>query len=101
LSHPERACYLLGAEDYGLPAEIIARCEFAVRIPGAAYCLNLASAATIMMYDRISKRGTRVLGPPKDECPLSLPGSRAPVGGPSPADAVRRPVRLELGPAGA
>jgi tRNA(Leu) C34 or U34 (ribose-2'-O)-methylase TrmL len=69
-SHPERACYLLGAEDYGLPRDVIARCEYAVRIPGAAYCLNLASAATIMMYDRVSKRATRILGPPVSECPF-------------------------------
>lgn len=62
-SHPERACYLLGAEDYGLPRDVIARCEHAVRIPGAAYCLNLATAATIIMYDRVSKRATRVQGP--------------------------------------
>jgi tRNA(Leu) C34 or U34 (ribose-2'-O)-methylase TrmL len=69
-SHPERACYLLGAEDCGLPRDVIARCEYAVRIPGAAYCLNLASAATIMMYDRVAKRTTRILGPPMSECPL-------------------------------
>ncbi len=62
-SHPERACYLLGAEDYGLPREVVACCEHAVRIPGAAYCLNLATAAAIIMYDRVSKRTTRVLGP--------------------------------------
>ncbi|NLE60435.1 MAG: RNA methyltransferase [Planctomycetes bacterium] len=62
-SHPERACYLLGAEDYGLPREVVACCEHAVRIPGAAYCLNLATAAAIVMYDRVSKRATRVSGP--------------------------------------
>lgn len=62
-SHPERVCYLLGAEDYGLPREVISRCEHTIRIPGAAYCLNLATAATIIMYDRISKRSAKVLGP--------------------------------------
>jgi tRNA(Leu) C34 or U34 (ribose-2'-O)-methylase TrmL len=62
-SHPERACYLLGAEDYGLPREVIARCDHAIRIPGAAYCLNLATAAAIIMYDRVSKRENRLTGP--------------------------------------
>lgn len=62
-SHPERACYLLGAEDYGLPREVIARCQHAIRIPGGAYCLNLATAAAIIMYDRVAKRATRIQGP--------------------------------------
>jgi len=57
--HPEQACYLLGAEDYGLPAEVARQCDQLVRIPGAAYCLNLASAGTIVMYDRICKRNSR------------------------------------------
>lgn len=57
--HPERACYLLGAEDDGLPPDVTALCDHVVSVPGAAYCLNLASAGTIVMYDRISKRGYR------------------------------------------
>jgi tRNA G18 (ribose-2'-O)-methylase SpoU len=60
--HPEQACYLLGAEDYGLPPEAVPHCDHVVRIPGAAYCLNLASAATIVMYDRVAKRSTRAGG---------------------------------------
>jgi len=77
-SHPERACYLLGAEDYGLPREVIARCDHAIRIPGAAYCLNLATAAAIIMYDRVSKRENRVLGPTHA---LNLPRQTATTGG--------------------
>lgn len=82
-SHPERACYLLGAEDYGLPRDIVTRCEHVVRIPGAAYCLNLASAATIIMYDRVSKRSTRVAGP--ITC-LRVPIGEHPAQGTAPAD---------------
>ncbi len=81
-SHPERACYLLGAEDYGLPREVIARCDQAIRIPGAAYCLNLATAAAIIMYDRVSKREARLLGP---TTALNVPGNAAAIGRPGTA----------------
>jgi tRNA G18 (ribose-2'-O)-methylase SpoU len=53
--HPERACYLLGAEDHGLSKEAMARCHRLVSIPGASRCLNVASAGTVVLYDRISK----------------------------------------------
>ena len=61
-THGERACYLLGAEDYGLPEEIARRCDRLVRIPGVEYCLNMASSATIVMYDRVAKRPDRPRG---------------------------------------
>jgi tRNA G18 (ribose-2'-O)-methylase SpoU len=57
-AHPERCCYLLGAEESRLPHEVAARCQHVVRVPGAAVCLNVASAATIVMYDGVSKRLT-------------------------------------------
>lgn len=53
--HPERAIYLFGSEDNGLPEKVISRCHGQVRLPGGSW--NLASAASIVMYDRISKRG--------------------------------------------
>ena len=52
--HPERACYLLGAEDYGLSQEVLEQCYNVVRIPGLL-CLNVANAGAILMYDRIAK----------------------------------------------
>ena len=57
--HPERACYLLGAEDHGLNAEAILRCHQVVVIPGAARCLNVASAGTVVIYDRVTKAALR------------------------------------------
>jgi tRNA G18 (ribose-2'-O)-methylase SpoU len=53
--HPERACYLLGAEDHGLPPEVLTRCHSVVEIPGVARCLNVASAGTVVLYDRAMK----------------------------------------------
>jgi tRNA G18 (ribose-2'-O)-methylase SpoU len=52
--HPERAVYVLGAEDRGLPEEAMRGCDRIVQIPGAL-CLNVATAGSIVMYDRIAK----------------------------------------------
>lgn len=52
--HPERAIYLLGSEDHGLSAEALQVCNHTVRIP-AAYCLNVATAGSIVLYDRSAK----------------------------------------------
>lgn len=54
--HPMRALYLLGAEDDGLSPQVLARCHQVVRIPSAtAFSLNVATAGTIVMYDRFTK----------------------------------------------
>lgn len=52
--HPERAVYLLGAEDTGLPAEVVGRCRSVVEIPSER-CLNVAVAGSIVLYDRRTK----------------------------------------------
>ncbi|MCG3203959.1 MAG: tRNA (cytidine(34)-2'-O)-methyltransferase [Elusimicrobia bacterium] len=52
--HPERAIYLLGAEDYGLPEEYMEH-KTVVEIPGGQFCLNVAVAGSIVIYDRITK----------------------------------------------
>jgi len=52
--HPERAVYLLGAEDYGLPPAVIAKCRTIVEI-STARCINVAVAGSIILYDRIAK----------------------------------------------
>lgn len=53
--HPERACYLLGAEDHGLSERELAECHRVVVITGGKACLNVASAGTVVMYDRVAK----------------------------------------------
>lgn len=55
--HPERACYLLGSEDHGLNSDTLVRCDGIIQIPGARFCLNVAVAGSIVMYDRCTKRG--------------------------------------------
>ena len=56
-AHPETACYLLGAEDRGLTADERAACHRLVQIPGAAYCLNVAVAGSVILYDRLRQIG--------------------------------------------
>ncbi|MDE1833822.1 MAG: RNA methyltransferase [Candidatus Micrarchaeota archaeon] len=54
--HPARCVYLLGAEDSGLTKMARARCHKLVQLPGK-HSLNVASCGTVILYDRISKRG--------------------------------------------
>lgn len=51
--HPARAVYLLGPEDGTLPDGIM-RAHDTVILPGA-YPLNVAMAATVVLYDRAMK----------------------------------------------
>lgn len=49
--HPLRAAYVLGPEKGSLSAELQARCDHTVLIP-TRFCVNVAIAAAIVMYDR-------------------------------------------------
>lgn len=59
--HPERAVYVLGAEDRGLSKEMLVRIGPLVEIP-TTYCLNVATAGSLVMYDRLAKAHTFALG---------------------------------------
>ena len=48
--HPERAVYLLGAEDRGLSREIMSTCHELIRVETG--CLNVAVAGSIVLYER-------------------------------------------------
>jgi tRNA G18 (ribose-2'-O)-methylase SpoU len=52
--HPKRGIYLLGAEDEGLPQEIINACHYLVKLPGNS-SLNVSVAGSIVLHDRASK----------------------------------------------
>lgn len=54
--HPRCAAYVLGPERGSLSAEMTARCDFVVRIP-TLFCLNLATAGAIVIYDRMISMG--------------------------------------------
>jgi len=55
-THPERACYLLGAEDHGLSKVAISKCHKFIKLQGEV-SLNVSVAGSIVIYDRISKIG--------------------------------------------
>lgn len=54
--HPERAYYIFGAEDSGLPPDVVAMCDHHVSIPAGS--LNLAAAVNVVLYDRTAKAST-------------------------------------------
>ncbi len=66
--HPTRAAYILGPEGGSLSPTMMERCEFIVKIP-TRFCVNVATAGAIIMYDRVqsmgrfSERPVRVGGP--------------------------------------
>ncbi len=49
--HPERAMYVLGAEDHGIARKVLERCHHVIEIPSDR-CLNVAVAGSIVLYDR-------------------------------------------------
>lgn len=56
----ERCAYLLGAEDHGLPPDVIQRCHSVLQIDcPAAASMNVAVAGSIVLYDRHVKREAR------------------------------------------
>lgn len=53
--HPENAVYVFGPEDGSLTREELVHCHRRIVIP-SRHCLNLATAVSIVLYDRILKR---------------------------------------------
>ena len=51
--HPLRAVYLLGAEDHGLPADVMADCQHIVQVEALQpWSMNVAMAGSLIAYDR-------------------------------------------------
>lgn len=66
--HPTQAAYILGAERSSLSPALVERCDYVVRIP-TRFCINLAVAGAVVMYDRMvclgrfAERPVRTGGP--------------------------------------
>lgn len=56
--HPRQAIYLLGPEDGSLSEKATALCQRVVSF-SSRYCLNVASAGTVVLYDRHVKLNWR------------------------------------------
>lgn len=54
--HPQRAIYLLGSENDGLPRDIKDQCHELIKLPGER-SLNVAVAGSLAIFDRINKLG--------------------------------------------
>lgn len=53
-NHPKNAIYVFGPEDDSIPKGYSACCHQFVTIP-VKHCLNLATAVSVVLYDRLSK----------------------------------------------
>ncbi|MBU2020255.1 MAG: RNA methyltransferase [Bacteroidetes bacterium] len=52
--HPQRAIYLLGSEDFGLPTEVREKCHFLIKLKGNT-SMNVGVTGSVVIYDRITK----------------------------------------------
>lgn len=60
-NHPERAIYLLGAEDNGIGKVELSRCHQVVSLAAVRQpSFNVAVAGSIVMYDRLTKQARKV-----------------------------------------
>ncbi len=72
--HPIHAAYVLGPELGILSDELLSRCDTVIKIP-TAFCINVAMAGAIVMYDRMRSLGSF---PDRMKAPATpgKPGSR-------------------------
>lgn len=87
--HPLKAAYVLGPERGSLSAAMLSQCDHVIKIP-TGFCINVATAGAIVMYDRVRTLGRfaerpLVGGPPRAELkdhvhggPISRKGRKTP-----------------------
>ncbi len=54
--HPLQAAYVLGPEAGSLSDDLLSKCDYVVKIP-TSFCVNVAMAGAIVMYDRVRTIG--------------------------------------------
>ena len=67
--HPVHAAYVLGPELGVLSEGLLARCDHVIKIP-TAFCINVAMAGAIVMYDRVRSLGSF---PDRMDAPAAAP----------------------------
>lgn len=77
--HPRQAAYVFGPERGSLSQDMLGRCDHVIRIP-TRFCINLAVAGAIVMYDRVRSLGCYPDRPVAPGGPLELlaVGGKAP-----------------------
>jgi tRNA G18 (ribose-2'-O)-methylase SpoU len=72
--HPRAAAYILGPERGSLSPEMVAQCEFIIKIP-TKFCINVGLAGAVVLYDRLISMGRHAPRPVKPGGPTeALPG---------------------------
>lgn len=76
--HPPRAAYVLGPERASLSRAMTEKCDYVIKIP-TSFCINVATAGAIVMYDRIATYGKFAerpvkAGGPTEEVPEHIHG---------------------------
>jgi len=59
--HPEQAIYIFGPEDGSIPQSVIDKADHVVYVPTIG-CMNLAASVNVLLYDRLAKAPTDILG---------------------------------------
>ena len=78
--HPLRAAYVLGPERGSLSPAMLKRCRYVIKIP-TTFCINVATAGAIVMYDRIRNLGRHPARPVTEGPPTEVL-AQLPHGGP-------------------
>ncbi len=73
--HPLQAAYVFGPERGNLSEGMLERCDHVVRIP-TRFCINVAVAGAIVMYDRMVSLGRFAERPVRSGGPRERPGTR-------------------------
>jgi tRNA G18 (ribose-2'-O)-methylase SpoU len=74
-THRERALYLLGSEDHGLPTDVLDRCHDLIQVPTVTpWSINVACAGAIVLSHRHMSRLPRKQGR-GDLVPIDIPKS--------------------------
>ncbi len=70
--HPLQATYVLGPEKGELSEEVLAICDHIIKIP-TSFCINVATAAALVMYDRTISLGGYPVRPLMPGGPQEIP----------------------------
>ena len=92
--HPDRAVYVLGSEDNGLPSSVLRACAHHVSLPtgaeGRTASYNVAVSGSLVLFDRMAKRGRARGAAGRFGEVDDLPGGRAGVDSAKPSQLNRR-----------
>ena len=70
--HPIQTAYVLGPERGSLSEPLLEHCDYVVKIP-TRFCINVAMAGAIVMYDRISHLARFAERPVREGGPMAPP----------------------------